>query len=324
MKKLVFGLLLATGLPVRAEMTLPTGVDADRLGTEIVWSKIRALPAEKRPRVILVLGGGGARGLAHVGVLDVFEQEHIPVDQVVGVSVGALIGALYAGGVPIEKIASMAAEIGWNKLTDFSRLAIVRLILGSELLSTKKMETFINNYLGDKTFADLKIPFACVATDLRTGDGVMFREGPVAIAARASATIPGIFRPVEYRQRYLVDGGLTTNLPTNLVEATDNDVLIAVLPQAEEDRTRDWNSFLSLVRSIEIQKDRIIRESRKTADITIEPNVDGVSFIDLDQSAKCIEAGAIAARRAALDVKRTIIGRALEMHERAPSEEGVR
>ena len=299
--------------PASAEnsaLVLPAGVSEDRLAAESVWNAVSKLPGDKRPHVVLVLGGGGARGLAHIGVLRVFEEEHIPIDQIVGVSVGALIGALYSAGLSVDKIEQMAGEIGWSNLSDYSKTAMVRLILNDELLSSNGMETYLAKNIGDRNFTDLNIPFACVATDIRTGERVVFREGPVAVAARASATIPAIFKPVEYRHRLLVDGGLTDNLPTDIAHRPGHDdIVIGVLPVGDYRLTDTDSVFRSLVRAIDIQKDIILEEKKKGADLMIEPNVGSVSIVDLGRSRDCIEAGTIAARKSALDIKRLVLQR---------------
>jgi hypothetical protein len=132
--------IFATFDGVRAQghprVDLPTGVSEQRLAVETLWRGVRQLPLGQRPRIILVLGGGGARGLAHIGVLRVLEEEQIPVDEIVGVSVGALIGSLYAGGLTAEKIEMMAGEIGWSHLTNYSRTSFARMFVSDDLLST--------------------------------------------------------------------------------------------------------------------------------------------------------------------------------------------
>jgi NTE family protein len=302
-------LFLITGSGYSAELVLPADVSAERMAMELAWDKVHAWPVGKRPRVIVVLGGGGAKGLAHIGVLRALEEQRIPVDQIVGVSVGALIGALYADGLPIAKIEDMANNIGWHNLTDFSKIGMIKLILDDELLSTNRMQAYLEKHIGQKNFSDLKIPFTCIATDLRTGDRVVFREGPVAMAARASATIPGIFRPVEYRQRYLVDGGLVDNLPTNTVVVDENDFVLAIQPRSDVESKEYQNVFGSLVRAMEIQKDALIAEKKKVADFMIEPNVGTVSMVDLGRTKDCIEAGTLAAHKSAHDLKRAILTR---------------
>ena len=298
-----------TTLSLRAAPVLfPSEVSKDRLGTELLWQAYLRLPKDKRPHVVLVLGGGGARGLAHIGVLKVFEQEHIPVDEVVGVSVGALIGALYAGGLPPGKIELMANEIGWDRIANVSGTSVVKMILSDSLLSSNKMETYLNDHLGVKTFADLNIPFSCVATDIRTGERIIFQEGPVAAAARASATLPGIFQPVSYRQRSLVDGGLVDNLPVDIARQSDkNSIVIGVLPINTVDRGPVKNMFSFFVRSIDIQKDIIIESQKNKADYLLEPNVGMVSMADLNKGAECIEAGMLEVRRHILEIKKKIL-----------------
>lgn len=293
---------------------LPAGVSGRQLAVETLWKGIRNLPVGQRPKVILVLGGGGARGLSHIGVLKVFEEEGIPIDQIVGVSVGALIGVLYAGGLDADKIQKMSGEVGWSHLTNYSRTSFAQLFVSDNLLSTAKMETYLKKQIGDVDFSDLRIPFACVATDIRTGERVVLQQGPVAVAARASATIPGLFKPVEVGQRLLVDGGLVDNLPSDIVTKSEQDVIIGILPHADPTKQDISSIFRVLVRSIEIQKDVIINERKKSADFLIEPNVGSMSLIDLAQSERAIKAGTMAARASILDLKQLIIRRTLKPH----------
>jgi NTE family protein len=217
----------------------------------------------------------------------------------------------------VDKIEQMAGDIGWNELTNFSKTALVRLILSESLLSSVGMEQYMDKYIGEKLFSDLKIPFACVATDIRTGERVVFKEGPVAIAARASATFPAVFHPVAYRHRSLVDGGVVDNLPTDVASKQPGDIVIAVLPLGEPRTVENITVFQALVRTIEIQKDTLMEEKRKSADFLIEPNVGSVSIIDLGRSKECIEAGTVAARKNILDLKTLIIRRVLAMNRAA-------
>lgn len=300
---------------VPANQVWPAHVSRERMGSEILWEQLRTQPIGKRPRVILVLGGGGARGLSHIGVLRVLEQERIPVDQIVGVSVGALIGALYAAGLSVDQIESMAEETGWKNLTDFSKVRLLKLIMSDELLSTSKMEAYLNKKIGGLYFSDLKIPFVCLATDIRTGERVVFKEGPVAFAARASATIPGVFRPVPYRHRSLVDGGVVDNLPTNLVTIDDNDFVLGVLPKVQGESKEVTTVLKALVRSVEIQKDSMMTERRRHADFMIEPNVGDTSMVDLNRWKFCVEAGLIETRRQGLALKKMLLKRAHEKNK---------
>lgn len=313
-KKIILSILLVIPHMCWGGVVLPTGVSEDKLATELLWQEIKQLPADKRSEVTVVLGGGGARGLSHIGVLRVLEQEGVPIDRIIGVSVGALIGALYAGGKSIDQIEDMASQVGWDSLTDYSKTGVFRLFLSDELLSSEKMEAYLNAQLGDLYFKDLKIPFACIATDLRTGDRVVFREGPVALAARASATVPGFFKPVFYRQRYLVDGGLVDNLPTGLVSETEKTFILAIEPRGDLERTEMTNVLNALVRSIEIQRDILLREKSNQSDFLIRPDMGNISVMDVGRSRESIYAGVKAANKAVLDLKKSIIIHSLSLN----------
>jgi len=305
--------IVSLSLPLSGtEIVAPRGVKLDSASTEFFWQKVQQMDVEERPKIILVLGGGGARGLAHIGVLRVLEQEGIPVDRMVGISVGALVGALYSGGVSVDQLDKMAKKIGWNKLSDLSKVGIMKILLTDELLSTKKMETYLEDHLGKKYFSDLRIPFTCIATDIQTGERVIFNEGEVGIAARASATIPGLFKPVLYRQRSLVDGGLVDALPTDLVTNGSWNVIVGILPKTDYGNYEISSVLSTLVRSIEIQKDVIVEQKKKLADFLIEPDVRNISFLDMAKSEEAINAGELAARANVEDLKRLIIRRVFQ------------
>lgn len=176
-----------------------------------------------RPKKIgIALSGGAAHGAAHVGVLRVLEREGIRPSVVTGTSAGAIIGAAYAAGVPVEHISQLFQEVRWPLLI---RPAF-RNLLG--LFETGPLENFISENIGGKTFEEMLIPFACVATDLMTGEKIVFNSGPVAEAVRASAAFPGLFAPVQYKDRLLVDGGVVDNLPADIAHDMGADYIIAV------------------------------------------------------------------------------------------------
>jgi NTE family protein len=272
-----------------------------------LWPVLRDLPANRRPRVALVLGGGGARGLAHIGVLKVLAQEKVPIDLIVGTSVGALVGALYAAGLPIEKIERMGEEIGWDKLTDLSTARLVRLLVTENLLSTARMEEYLQSYIGDKKFADLKTAFACVAADLKTGEQIILREGSVALAARASATMPGIFRPVPYRHRLLVDGGVVDNVPTDVAKLLGADVVLCATAPADFSRYNVSNVLTTLTQSLYIQGQVISEERQALADVVIAPKVAEVLALELWKSKECIAAGVSATRESMPNVRQALV-----------------
>ncbi|MFN0118052.1 MAG: patatin-like phospholipase family protein [Elusimicrobiota bacterium] len=301
-------LIIPFSLFSQSPSVIPENISAEEMQVNVYWNYIKKLPINERPRIILVLGGGGARGLAHIGVIRVFEEEGIFIDEISGVSVGSLIGSLYAAGLPVNEIETMANDIGWNKLTDYSKASFMRMLLTEELLSTAPMEAYLKKHIGNKFFSELEIPFSCVATDIRTGEKIVFKEGPVAIAARASATIPALFKPVQYRQRLLVDGGLVDNLPTDIaLPQKDWDVVVGVLPITNNNAVEPTSIFGSLIRSIDIQKDVILSNKKRTADVMIEPPIENIRIVDLNKSADLIRMGTLAARKMTLDIKKAVI-----------------
>ncbi|MFA5857596.1 MAG: patatin-like phospholipase family protein [Elusimicrobiota bacterium] len=284
-------------------------MDEENILRDFIWHEVTTLPVEQRIKVGLTLGGGGARGLAHIGVLKVFEQENVPVDIVTGTSVGSLAGALYSSGYPIEKLERMADDIGWTNLTNIGPSTVVELLLGQRLLSTKRMEIFLQQHIGDKTFDELNKKFACVATDLQTGERIIFREGKVAIATRASATIPGVFQPVNYRHRMLIDGGIVNNLPTDIARALGADVVIAVSVEGDFSKNNVNNVLLVLNQSISIQGGLLLQQQMSYADVVLIPNVGDVTMVELWRGKECIESGMRAAREMMPKVKAVIMDR---------------
>jgi len=185
-----------------------------------------------RRRVGLALGGGGARGIAHVGVLRVLEQEKIPVDCIAGTSAGSFVGAAYAAGLRGDQLLKLALEIKWRHI---ARPVWPR----HGFFSFARMESYITSLMGDLTFGDLEIPYAAVTADLKTGERVVLKEGRVAPAVRASCSVPGIVTPVPLNGRLLVDGGIVDNLPISVVRELGADVVIAVglgVPRADYPR----------------------------------------------------------------------------------------
>jgi len=174
-----------------------------------------------RKRVGLALGGGGARGMAHVGVIRVLEREGIPVDCIAGTSAGSLAGAAYAAGIRGQGLLEIALHLRWR---DIARPVWPR----QGFVSFAQLEAYLVKAVGDLTFADLALPYAAVAADLATGEQVILTEGRVAPAVRASCSVPGIVTPVEVGGRLLIDGGVVNNLPISVVRGLGADVVIAV------------------------------------------------------------------------------------------------
>ncbi|MGP8330312.1 MAG: patatin-like phospholipase family protein [Methanosarcinaceae archaeon] len=178
----------------------------------------------KRKTIGLALGSGAARGLAHIGVLKILAANKIPVDFIAGTSMGALIGALYAGGLSVAQLEDIACNTDW-KLT---AKMLTPTLPWAGLVEGNRIREFIRTLVGDRNLSDLKIPFATVATAVQTGEEIVIENGSLVEAVRASISIPGVFTPVRYRNRFLVDGGVVNPLPVDVVKAMGADIVIAV------------------------------------------------------------------------------------------------
>ncbi len=185
------------------------------------------IDGSSRKKVGLVLGGGGARGLAHIGVLKVLEREKIPIDCLAGTSMGGLIGAFFAYGTPVQAIESEAVRLGkMSRLIKFADPRISR--MGATLKGTRIYNYLSENLGAETTFQDLKIPTILIASDLITGQEVTMSKGLVIDAIRATISVPGVFMPVDLNNCRLVDGGVLNNVPVDAARQLGADVVVAV------------------------------------------------------------------------------------------------
>ncbi|HHV94549.1 MAG TPA: patatin family protein [Firmicutes bacterium] len=222
----------------------------------------------------LALGGGAARGIAHLGVLQVLWERGISVGAIAGTSAGAVVGALTAAGFsPAELIGIAKASNWWFLARGVS--------LGTGLLQSSGIEQWLRRYLNGKSFAELNIPLAVVASDLLRGEKVVLRHGDVARAVRISCTVPGIYAPVECQGRYLVDGGLTENVPVATVLELDVDAVIAVslngsfLAGGKPERPADV-----IQQAINILQRAHVEKQLSKADLVIVPKLGGLGLTD--------------------------------------------
>jgi len=242
--------------------------------------------------------------MAHIGVLKVLERKGILPQMIAGTSMGALIGALYAKEPDADRLEHYS--IGWSRWKVAHLLDPTRPRIG--LIKGRKVEDILVSLLGDTTFFDLKVPFACVATDIETGEEVVIREGLVVKAVRASISMPGIFVPVESDERLLVDGGLVDPVPVSIVKKMGADFIIAVnvsadpvvriRQQGEEEGDRDLNIFGILTQTVHIASHLILRAGLEEADLVIEPDVSHIGPADFHLASECISRGLDAAERA--------------------------
>ena len=247
--------------------------------------------APPRKKVALVLGGGGARGFAHVGVLRVLADEHVPIDLVVGSSAGSLIGAFYADRGSVDRLERIAATITQDDVFDFSLFG-----LSKGPLAGAALERLVERNLHTKSFEGLRVPFVAVATDLDTGAEVELDSGPIGSAVRASSAIPGVFRPVPFGTQTLVDGGVVSPIPVAVARRRGADIVIAVDISQELPPERAENAYAIAMRSFSILSREVARTQLKSADVVIAPAVGDLSPFDFTHSAPLIAAGGEAAR----------------------------
>jgi NTE family protein len=257
--------------------------------------------AKKEPKIALVLGGGSAKGFAHVGVIRTLEQEKIPIHMIVGTSVGSLIGGMYAANPDSFQLEWTAYKIERNDILDFS---IVYSKFGP--VQGAKLESFVEQTVKPKKVEDTKIPFFPIATDLNTGETVVLEKGSLAKAIRASSAIPGIFVPVSFGNRTLVDGGVTDNVACDVARNKGADIVIAVNLQKDV-RNNDIGSIIDIIgQSITIMMYETNKTKLRFADIVIEPDTQGVSMFDFSQKKVLVEQGIKSARKALPKIRELI------------------
>jgi NTE family protein len=250
---------------------------------------------EAGPCVALVLGGGSARGFAHVGVISVLEEAGVPIELVVGTSVGSLVGGLYASGLGGARLEEVARDL---KRRDFFDFYVWNAFTGLGLAPGNNLREFVARHAGNRAIEDLPRPFVAVAVDLRTGDEVILENGSLQDAIRASTAIPGVFEPFRAGDRLLVDGGVRNNLPVDVARSRGADVVIAVDVSAVASRVPLDNAVDVLLRAIEIVFDANADEQAKEADVVVRPDVGAIPPLDFEQGRDAIEAGRAAARAA--------------------------
>jgi NTE family protein len=276
--------------------------DAVERVREFAYAEPVAAEPPGRPRIGVALGGGFARGIAHLGVLRVLEQENIPIDYLGGTSAGAMLAIAYASGHGIQEIVAQARA---TRFKDFGSWKLSWL----GLASNQRLEHYPRKYLGVTTFEELRIPLSIAATDLGTGEPVFFTSGPLGPALRASCAYPGMFVPVEFEGRTLVDGFLAAPVPVDAVRKMGADLVIAIFLEAANNRKPA--SIVDVIGlSFAILQRHADLEWRRAADIIIEPNVKDFLWDDFEKTSELILAGETAARaalpkiRAALEAKR--------------------
>jgi len=260
-----------------------------------------ACPAgEPRPGIGVALGGGFSRGFAHLGVLQVLEQNHIPISHIAGTSVGSILGAAYASGAPLAKILATCRDI---KFRDIARWRVSRL----GLASNHRLSDLMDRVFAARTFEQLRIPMAVVATDLATFDPVVFTQGPLVDAIRASCAFPGLFEPVEIGTRCLADGGLVAQVPTVAARQIGADRVLGVSVGIQDGRRgAPKNIFQVVARAVCAAQKHQLESWERHADLVLRPDVQHLAWDDFERASDAIEAGALSATRALPRIKKLL------------------
>jgi NTE family protein len=256
-----------------------------------------AKPAARQPEAApgkwaLVLGGGTARGLAHIGVLKVLQQNGLVPDLVVGCSAGALVGSLYAAGLPTQQLEELALRVRDNEIAD--------LVSGNKrgMVAGEALQAFVNRQVKQQRIEQFKLPFAALATNLTTGLPAVFSSGDAGLAVRASSSIPAIFIPTRIHEQEYVDGGLISPMPIRTARDLGASTVVAVTLNSGAQPANPAGLFELLMQSFEIMSSSITRLELREADVVVQPDLGKLSFTDFTSRHLMITLGEQAARRA--------------------------
>ena len=251
------------------------------------------------PRIGLALGGGAARGFAHIGVIQVLEEAGIKPDLVVGTSAGSLVAALYAAGRPGAELARVALAMDESAITDWS-------FPGRGLIRGEALARYVREQTGGKTIEQLPLPLGIVATDLDNGLPMLFQRGDVGMAVLASSAVPAVFQPVKIGSREYVDGGLVSPVPVRFARQMGAELVIAVDISSPPDGNPTGDPFKMLLQTFAIMGKSINQFELKDADIVVRPLLAGVSSADFTARKRAIDAGRAAGLAALAGVRARI------------------
>ena len=260
----------------------------------VVQPEVPQVPApRKAPKLGLALGGGAARGFAHIGVIQVLEENGIQPDMVVGTSAGSLVAAFYASGKTGAQLQWLADSMDESQLTDWTVPFFSRGMLRGEALGR-----YVNSQLNGAKIEDLKIPLGIVATDLQTGDGILFRRGDIATAVRASSAVPSVFEPVRIGNKDYVDGGLVSPVPVRYARQMGADIVIAVDISSRPEDAKTTDMLKVLLQTFSIMGKSISQLEMAQAEVVVRPALPDVGSAEFTARQKSIEAGRAAMKMA--------------------------
>ena len=244
----------------------------------------------REPIIGLALGSGGARGFAHLGVINVLKEEGIPIHLIAGSSMGALVGVMFAAGLDIERLYKMSHFFKRKYYLDFT-------LPKMGFISGNRVKELIRVFTYGKSLEELDIPVAVVTTDIKTGEKVVFREGPIAPAVRASISIPGIFVPEKINNRLLVDGGVVDRVPVSVAKEMGADIVIAVDVSHINQEVEITSIYDVIFQSLEILQMELVASRESASDVMIRPRVEKYGSKSFTNLPEIITIGEEAARK---------------------------
>lgn len=264
----------------------PTNPATPGAAAQVVTDKPVLTPERRTARIGLALGGGAARGFAHVGVIQVLEDAGLHPHVVTGTSAGSLVAALYASGKNPQELRRVAESMEEAEITDWMVPILNRGALRGEALAR-----YVNSQVGGKSIEQMKIPLGIVATDLRSGDAVTFRRGNTGSAVRASSAVPAVFQPVRIGEREYVDGGLVAPVPVKQAREMGANFVIAVDISSDPEGSPTGDTFQILLQTFTIMGKSINSLALREAEFVVRPPLTGVKSADFGARRRSIEAG---------------------------------
>jgi NTE family protein len=266
-------MMVITSCALQKEVQLPTRVET---------------PPSKPAKIAVVLGAGSSKGFAHIGVLKILESNKIPIHLIVGTSVGSVVGSLYAYGHDAFQLQKLSFSIEKGDIVDLT-------IPDNGFIKGEKLEEFVNKTVKNTPIEKLKIPFYAVATDIQSGQEMVFVRGNTGMAVRASCSIPGVFRPVKIGERMYVDGGVVSPVAVEVAKKFGADIVIAVDISAGADRTLPENTIETILQSFNIMYAKLASVQLTQADVVIKPKVGYIGSADFSRKHEAILEGERAA-----------------------------
>lgn len=281
---LVILIMVITSCAPQKEVQLPTKVEP---------------PSRQPAKIAVVLGAGSSKGFAHIGVLKILESNKIPIHMIVGTSVGSVVGSFYAYGYDAFQLQKLSFTIEKGDIVDL-------IIPDNGFVKGEKLEEFVNKTVKNTPIDKLKIPFYAVATDIQSGQEMVFGRGNTGMAVRASCSIPGVFRPVKIGDRMYVDGGVVSPVAVEVAKKFGADVVIAADISATADRSLPENTVDTILQSLNIMYSKLAIIQLSKADVVIRPKVGHIGSADFSKRHEAILEGERAAIEALPQIQKIV------------------